>query len=481
MSQHPRHTEVLTDAHGDARRSVAHPGYAGLIGIARRDITPPVGIHNRMWAAASESTASGVHRPLFATALSMRSSASDPPLILVSLDLGWWRSPADERALRDPVLEHFAIDDAQLMLHLTHTHAGPAISLSSNDKPGGELIEPYLDRVRESVIEAIAESIDTARSACIEWTAGRCDLATNRMFPDPDSGDVLVGFNPDEPADDTLLVGRIVDEAGEVFGTLINYACHPTSLGPGNRLISPDYIGAAREVVEQATSGAPCLFMQGASADLGPRDGFASDPAVADRNGRRLGHAAVGAFEGMLPPKQQLVFADKLVSGAALAMWEPEHRSVDASQSFEKTRINLPLRQLAPALELASQLESCADPVMSERLERAYRLRVAMDASDDLVMHIWIWRVGEIVFIGLPAEAHSSLQIELRNRFPSRAIVVTNVVNGYLSYLPRCDEYRAGSYQADVALYESGCLERVVEACSDAIGTSAEPLAEEQV
>ena len=80
-----------------------------------------------------------------------------------------------------------------------------------------------------------------------------------------------------------------------MLGTLVNYACHPTTLAWENTLISPDYVGAMREVVEQHT-GAPCLFLQGASGDLGPREGFVGDTAVADRNGRQLGFAAlVGA------------------------------------------------------------------------------------------------------------------------------------------------------------------------------------------
>ena len=38
-------------------------------GVARRDITPPVGIYHRMWGAATHERSTGVHRPLKATAL----------------------------------------------------------------------------------------------------------------------------------------------------------------------------------------------------------------------------------------------------------------------------------------------------------------------------------------------------------------------------------------------------------------------------
>src|SRR3954470_12953914 len=38
-------------------------------GIAACDITPPVGIYHRMWGAATHERATGVHRPLTATAM----------------------------------------------------------------------------------------------------------------------------------------------------------------------------------------------------------------------------------------------------------------------------------------------------------------------------------------------------------------------------------------------------------------------------
>src|SRR5438105_10766678 len=59
-------------------------------GIARCDITPPVGIYHRVWGAATHDRAAGVHRPLTATALVFRSAkagiAPDEEQVLVALD-----------------------------------------------------------------------------------------------------------------------------------------------------------------------------------------------------------------------------------------------------------------------------------------------------------------------------------------------------------------------------------------------------------
>ena len=120
-------------------------------------------------------------------------------------------------------------------------------------------------------------------------------MARQRDFWDAGSKQFVCGFNPDGTSDDTVVVAKAVDDStGETLGTIVNYACHPTTLAWENTLISPDYVGAMRELVEKNT-GAPCVFLQGASGDLGPQDGYVGDVAVADRNGRQLGFSAASA------------------------------------------------------------------------------------------------------------------------------------------------------------------------------------------
>ena len=70
-------------------------------GVARRDVTPPVGIYARSWGAATHEVAEGVHRPLTATAAVFAPHAGDgPELALVALDIGWLQYAPDELGLR---------------------------------------------------------------------------------------------------------------------------------------------------------------------------------------------------------------------------------------------------------------------------------------------------------------------------------------------------------------------------------------------
>jgi hypothetical protein len=99
-----------------------HPAFAGLAGLARTDITPPVGIFCRNWGAALHDTAQGVHRPLFVTALAIRDAGGGQPLVLLDTDLGWWASLTYERGFRGRVCAALGLPAERLLSCVTHTH-----------------------------------------------------------------------------------------------------------------------------------------------------------------------------------------------------------------------------------------------------------------------------------------------------------------------------------------------------------------------
>ena len=282
---------------------VHHTHFSGLrarFGVSRWDVTPgrEVGVKN--WGATDRWFARGVHRPLTGTALAIAESSAQP-LLLISLDLGWWRARADADRLRLALCDALGLPDENLIVHLTHTHSGPLLDSEPPPEANPEATIAYLETLREACIAGAKAAIGDLRESSLLFHTGSCGLATHRDFPDPDDPRrFLTGFNPGEPAEDTLVVARIFDDANRTRATLVNYACHPTTLAWENDLVSPDFPGAMREVVETATD-APCLFLQGASGELAPCEQYVGDPATADRHGRVLGYAAMSLLE-MLGP-----------------------------------------------------------------------------------------------------------------------------------------------------------------------------------
>lgn len=443
---------------------------AARVGVARADISPPTGLPARNWAASSTPVNTGLHRPLTATAVAIvQTGAEDAAAarsLLISLDLGWWRRAEDEARLREKVLAATGLAADAVLVHLVHTHAGPYTAA----EPATDEVRPvadYLDRLAGTVAGIAVRALDTAEPATTTWSYGRCGLAVNRDLPV--GGRDVVAFNPDRDADDTLLVGRVTAADGRPLATLVNYACHPTTLSWQNSLVSPDWVGAAREVVEAATD-APCVVLQGASGDLSPRDQATGDVAVADRNGRVVGHAVLATLENMPAPGHGLVLRSVVESGAPLGIWNPVPAEPCTALATTRSTVRLPLwgREELPG---AAEGPDVAPSVVAERRLRRSFLAAGYVAGEGTAHHpLWVWRWGPSYWVAHPGEAFSGLQLALRRRHPDMPVVVLNCTNGPgFVYLPPQEDYARDKYQVWQTLVGPGSLELLVEAADEGI------------
>jgi len=455
----------------------SHPSFAGFIGLARQDITPPPGIYARNWGAAAHDVATGVHRPLFLTALTLQTEAQSRPLVLVDADLGWWRSLLTERRFRRRLLDELGLEEEGFIFALSHTHSAPPLSEPEPDWPGSDLLSAYLERVYQAAVDAVLEALRSAAPARLAWHTGRCGLATNRDLADPapDRERFITGFHPHGEADDTLLIGRVTDADGTIRATLVNYASHPTTLAWENRLLSPDYVGAMREVIESHTGGALALFLQGASGELAPRYQYVDDPAVADAHGRQLGFAALATLTAMEPPGVRLVYDRTVESGAPLAVWRREPHPASGTLQAQTFTIELPLQAMPSADELERQRQACADRAQAERLRRKRDVRRALGDGSTFPLQGWVWQIGEALLLGTMCECYSWIQRELRRRFPQRTLVYLNLINGSIGYLPPAELYGLDLYQVWQSPFDRGSLEMLADAFERAVRDSCDP------
>lgn len=468
-----------------------------LAGAARGDITPRVGIYHRMWGAASHDRSTGVHRPLTATVLAMRpvESAGAAPerspggVALVSLD-HCILSDADVDNIRRRVAEATSFAAGDVHVSLTHTHGAGLMMRDRAALPGGDLIAPYLEEMARQVADLARKAEQNLAPAWIVYGNGQCNLAAHRDFFDEQRGGFVCGFNPAGAADGTVLVARAADQQGRTIATLVNYACHPTTLAWENTLISPDYVGALREMIESATGGAPCLFLQGASAELGPREGFVGDVAVADRNGRQLAYAALSALESLPAAGTRFEYKGAVISGAVLGAWghvplEGWERSDASRWSYRSWTVDLPYRADRPSLEQTrAQREQLALAEEQARgggdLAAAQDLRAkveqmtrqimrleALPGGNAFALPVTALQLGGAVWILVAGEHYSTLQTTLRKRFANLAVVVATITDGWQpGYVPPSDTYGKGIYQESIALVAPGSCEKLIEEIS---------------
>lgn len=445
-------------------------GFQGLIGVSQKDITPPVGIYARQWGAAKHDASEGIHRPLFLVAMALREHADAPPLILIGFDGSWFRVPEDEFLIRGGVLDALDLDPARVILNVSHSHAACSLSTIDADKPGGHFIRPYIGTIAAAAREAALEACKTAVPAALTWATGQCDLAINRDLPEPGRDRFVVGYNPDRTPDRTLLVGRATRHAdGQVMATVVNYACHPTTLAWDNRLISPDYIGAARETVETHTR-APMLFLLGASGEQSPAHQYVGDTAVADAHGRQLGYAVMSTLSGMMPHGQQLAYTGAVESGACLGIWQPVPLDLPGHLDAFQFSVDMPLKPLPPAEDIQRELAACKDRVMAERLNRKLAKVKLLGSATTYPNPVWVWRVGNSLFVAHPQECYSQFQRDLRAQFSDEAVAVINLANSAsLAYVYPPEIADDDIYQVWVSPFERDALPHLTQACIEQI------------
>ena len=452
-------------------------------GFARGDITPPVGIYHRLWGAAEHERSTGVHYPLDATALWLADPDGADPRVILAVDQCLLDAP-DVAAIRRAV--RAAVPGvAGVRVTCSHTHASGWMSHSREPFPGGELIAPYLKRLAHVCADVARKAADQAQPAEIVFGTARCSLAANRDLFDPAINQFVCGFNPAGPADDTVVVGRATAN-GLIIGTIVNYACHPTTLAWQNTLISPDFVGHMRAIVQQHI-GVPCLFLQGASGDLGPRDGFVGDPRVAERNGRLLGFAALAGLEALPPPGTRFAYAGPVVSGATLGTWRHEPVDLDTAArhkawAWKTVTVELPYRLDLPCVEDtraalarweaeersaraagdADRAGECRAHV--ERMTRQLNRLTALPAGRTYSYPVALGRTGTALWVLVPGELYQAFQTTLRARFPDAAVVVATLTDDWQpGYLPTASSYGYGIYQETIAVLAPGSLETLTE------------------
>jgi hypothetical protein len=456
--------------HSTEPRTFRHASFSGRIGVALTDITPPVGIYARNWGAAKHDLAISIHRPLTLTALALSPANGGNNLVLVEADLGWWKSLETFRSFQSRLLQEFSADPANLIFALSHTHSAPPLLDADESLPGSNLHLIWMKELFELTVRTVREAMEAQFEGTIEWHHGRCGLATNRDLPDPDPSRkrVVCGYNPDGDPDDALLVGRITDSTGRLRATLVNYACHPTTLAWENTAISPDYVGAMRETIQQATN-APALFLLGVCGELAPRYQYVGEPEVADRHGRELGFAALSVLNGMEPARTQLRYSGVVESGASLAAWKHEHRKPSHELRAKRRLIDIPLKNWPSAEELEKQRLASSDRALEERLRRKVNIRLGVGNGSTFELPVHVWQIGDAVLVGCCCEGYSVLQMELRRRFPGTTIVCMNLINGSIGYLPPADLYDADVYAVWQTPFDRGSLELVLETMSQEI------------
>jgi neutral/alkaline ceramidase-like enzyme len=444
-------------------------------GAGRAVITPPLGIAHAGWGAQTHQRAEGVDLDLWATALVLSDGATEAAV--VDVDFCLIGQPLADR-IRQASAELTGIPLRHIRLSYSHTHSGPLLAPSWMTE-GEELIPAYVESLPGRIAGAVWAARQALRPARVAAGTGNSDIAVNRRLKLP-GGRVICGRNREGFVDREVKVLRIDDVMERPIAVIVNYACHPTIMGPPNRLLTPDYPGVVRRVVEQAT-GATCLFLQGAAGNVHARVDYVGDPAVYHRLGAMLGHEAAKVALGLetVPRRERL--ATVLESGAPLGIYADEPAGEpDATLRVATRSLTLAVREYPPVADvqaeagrLAARLAELRGRASQDELREAVGMarRAGMLADKarqyagqtEVVAELAGLRVGPAAFVGFPGEPFAEIGARVKAESPFLHTFFSGYTNDYLGYLPTSDAYPDRGYEVDTSPFPPGSDERLVK------------------
>jgi hypothetical protein len=224
---------------------------------AAADITPRPG--HILQGHYNQNPSTAVLFPLEARAVVFE--AAGERAAILTLDVIGLESETVAR-IRERVERECGIPPERVMVACSHTHCAPAALFSLAMTPPAEFMEAVETRGAGSVIEA-AGRLEPVR---LSLGCGSAHFNINRR---PLPGTDAMAANYGALVDRRARVLRVERGDGSVVAVLFHYSCHPTTKSGSEGLISSDYPGIARSLIERELSGA-ALFLPGCFANIRP-------------------------------------------------------------------------------------------------------------------------------------------------------------------------------------------------------------------
>lgn len=434
-------------------------------GMARLDVTPPLRLPLSGFGGRAKAT-TGILDPLHATALVLENAERSVALIsadVLSLD-------AEQAAeIRTRASEATGIPAGNILVHATHTHAGP---LSCSMLGFGRRDPRYESVLIERTGDAVRLAKERMQPVELAFGVHEVQAGINRRLLR--NGTVHLAPNPDGPRDDRVMTLAFLPrgEGRRVpIGLVVWTAVHPVVLGSENSLISRDFPGVTVDTIERALPGATCLYLTGPCGNIRPN--FPGDTS------RLEGMFAVG----------------RRVAGAALCGFSAARRTLDPSLRVVQSHVQVPLLPLPPINEVRSLWESRRAALATTGLlesdwsafdsQYAWAAKALAALRKDagaplpqthLNVELQVLRIGEVTLAAMPFEVFVEYQAGLDRT--QRDAFIVGFANGNYGYLYTQEAFSAGGYEVDRAFYLYQ-LQQFAPECESVVGAALAQLVSE--
>ena len=385
-------------------------------GIARADITPTGTFRLESYARTENSL--GVLDPLYLTVLVLVPACGEPIVMLAVDSTALLVTEANR--LRAAVEKEVGTSVAHTMLHVSHTHSAPQVT------------EEYLSFIESRAVAATREAMCDLRPSKLGWGTGRVQVGCNRRTMEGRAKPEM-RISPRPPIDDRLGVLLVEDEQAIPIAVMLWHGVHPNVLKGDSNVVSADWPGAARRVVE-STLGCPMLFAVGAAANVDPMWRGGTDGL------RRMGLLVGG--EALKVTGQ--IETHPFVHGRVASRFLDMHFSLLPGETA--------------AIQLAAEVAERFGVNSSPWLAAVQSYLDAQEELPPMPLEIQCLRLNDGVIGGIPMEVFSEIGHAVASHFPDTQVFFGGCTNGWIGYLPPPEEYISGGFELEVLPVKYGWI-----------------------
>ncbi len=338
-------------------------------GWARRSIVPPAGTPLAGYGARQGAASIGVRDEVFVKALCVGDGV-DVAVIVGSDLLIVPENVAD--GVRSEIAERTSLSGDEILFNASHNHSGPG-----GFAPGlvsGIFNGPFNERIPEFLVEQIVQAIEGALESmapakCLSGGVDVPEFIRNRE-------------RASAPVDSELSY-LLLEKSGGERCVVVSYSAHPTVIGSDNLEITGEYPGFLMRSLEEM-KGAEVIYLGGAVGSMGHRAPEAETP--------------LGRSEAM---------------GRELA--ERVGRALESLEESEEWKREVDVESIGFPIEL---------PPFQLRVNSHLRLSKHVLPLLGIDRDAWLQglRIGNIVFLGMPADFCGEISVSLKAKYARSGI-----------------------------------------------------------
>ncbi|EEM13951.1 MULTISPECIES: neutral/alkaline non-lysosomal ceramidase N-terminal domain-containing protein [Bacillus] len=384
------------------------------VGICKVDITPPLGIDFI-----------GYHRPtgiskieehIYTTVYVFENNQTKT--VFVSIDnIGMLIE--DTIIIREQVAHELNVPFKNITVVYTHTHSGP--ETVGDD----QLIKSYKTILINNVVKGAIIANDNMQLSEVGWNVTMGEIGVNRRERTSD-GEVKMGINENGVVDKRIGVLAIRNyKTKELTGIIVFCTAHPNVLKSDSDILSADYPGLTREILEQ-TLNCPVIIVQGAAGNVNAK------------------------YRGS---KEALKHMAYILSGNVLTMLPTVTYNLISKLNTISTTMKMKLKDI-PDLEEIKKMALLAQKKWGVNTDQWLSVVVAKHKENikqlAIDLEIQLFQINDGSFSGIPMEPFSETALAIKENLNNELAFFGGYTNGYLGYLPTKEEYIYGGYEVEL-------------------------------